>query len=80
MKFCDLAQFMHHNYGEKATASEFVAVLIDAILDDMALEETANPIYELSKSTREAYYSGRLSISQKKAAIIAPRIDEARYM
>lgn len=79
MKFCDLAQFMHHNYGEKATASEFVAVLIDAILDDMALEETANPIYELSKSTREAYYSGRLSISQKKAAIIAPRIDEARF-
>ena len=79
MKFCDLAQFMHHNYEEKANAGEFIAILIDAILDDMALEETANPIYELSKSTREAYYSGRLSISQKKAAIIAPRIDEAKF-
>ena len=34
MKFCDLAQFMYHNYEEKANAGEFVKMLIDAILDD----------------------------------------------
>lgn len=80
LKFCDLVQFMHHNYEEKANAGEFVAILIDAILDDVALEnDSSNPIYGLGKSTREAYYSGRLLISQKKAATIAPRIDEAKF-
>lgn len=80
MKFCDLVQFMHHNYEEKANVGEFVAILIDAILDDTALEkDSSNPIYRLGKSTKEAYYSGRLPISQKKAAAIAPRIDEAKF-
>ena len=80
MKFCDLVQFMHHNYEGKANAGEFVAILIDAILDDVALEnDSSNPIYGLGKSTKEAYYSGRLPISQKRAAAIAPRIDEAKF-
>ena len=80
MKFCDLAKFMHHNYEAKANASEFVAILIDAILDDKALEnDSSNPIYGLGKSTKEAYYSGRLPISQQKAAALAPRIDEAKF-
>lgn len=80
MKFCDLARFMHNNFESRANASEFVAILIDAILDDTALEkESSNPIYGLGKSTREAYYNGRLLISQRRAAMIAPRIDEAKF-
>lgn len=80
MKFCDFVQLMHQNYEVKTNAGEFVAVLIDAILDDAALEkDSSNPIYELGKSTKEAYYSGRLPISQKKAAAITPRIDEAKF-
>lgn len=80
LKFCDLVQLMHHNYEEKANAGEFVAILIDAILDDEALErDLSNPIYGLKKSTKEAYYNGRLLISQKRAAAIAPRIDEAKF-
>lgn len=80
LKFCDLAQFMYHNYEEKANAGEFVKMLIDAILDDASLEkDSPNPLYELKKSTLEAYYSGRLRIAQKKAAAIAPRIDEAKF-
>ena len=80
MKFCDLAQFMYHNYEEKANVGEFVKMLIDAILDDASLEkDSPNPLYELKKSTLEAYYSGRLRIAQKKAAAIAPRIDEAKF-
>lgn len=80
MKFCDFVQFMHQNYEVKTNAGEFVAFLIDAILDDAALEkDSSNPIYELGKSTKEAYYSGRLPISQKKAAAITPRIDEAKF-
>lgn len=77
MKFCDFVQLMHHNYEEKANASEFVKILIDAILDEEALEkDSPNPLYGLSKSTLEAYYSGGRSISQKKAAQIVPRISE----
>ena len=80
MKFCDFVQLMHQNYEVKTNAGEFVAVLIDAILDDAALEkDSSNPIYELGKSTKEAYYSGRLPISQKKAAAITPIIDEAKF-
>jgi len=80
LKFCDFVQLMHQNYEVKTNAGEFVAVLIDAILDDAALEkDSSNPIYELGKSTKEAYYSGRLPISQKKAAAITPRIDEAKF-
>ena len=80
MKFCDFVQLMHQNYEAKTNAGEFVAVLIDAILDDAALEkDSSNPIYGLGKSTKEAYYSGRLPISQKKAAAITPRIDEAKF-
>ena len=39
MKFCDLVQFMHHNYEVKMNAAEFVKTLTDAILDDEALEK-----------------------------------------
>ena len=67
MRFCDLVRFMHHNYEVKKNAAEFVKILTDAILDDEALEKaTPNPLYGLGKSTLEAYYSGRLSISQKR--------------
>lgn len=80
LKFCDLVQFMHHNYEKTINAGEFVKILTDAILDDEALEkDSPNPIYGLKKSTLEAYYSGRLPISQKKAAALAPRIDEAKF-
>lgn len=79
MRFCDLAQLLHNRYGEKASAGEFVAILIDAILDDKTLEkDSSNPIYSLSKSTKEAYYSGRLSISRKKAAMMT--IDESKFL
>ena len=48
LKFCDLVQFMHHNYEVKKNAAEFVKILIDAILDDEALEKAApNPLYGL---------------------------------
>ena len=69
MRFCDLVQLMHHNYEEKINAGNFVPVLIDAILDDESLEKKKepNPMYALGKSTKEAYYSGRLPISQKRA-------------
>lgn len=80
MKFCDLVQFMHHNYEVKKNAAEFVKILTDAILDDEALEKAApNPLYGLGKSTLEVYYSGRLPISQKKASALTPRIDEAKF-
>ena len=71
MKFCDLVQFMHHNYEAKKNAAEFVKILTDAILDDEALEKTSpNPLYELGKSSLEAYYSGRRLISQKKRLLL----------
>lgn len=81
MRFCDLVQLMHHNYEVKKNAGDFVCVLIDAILDDEALEkdQEPNPMYALGKSTREAYYSGRLPISQKRAGNIAPRISEEKF-
>lgn len=80
MKFCDLVQFMHHNYEKTVNAGEFVKILTDAILDDEALEKASpNPIYGLKKSTLEAYYSGRLPISQKKASALTPRLDEAKF-
>ena len=80
LKFCDLAQFMHHNYEQTINAGEFVKILTDAILDDVALEnDSSNPLYKLGKSTLEAYYSGRLPISQKKASALSPRIDEAKF-
>ncbi len=81
MRFCDLVQLMHHNYEEQINAGDFVPVLIDAILDDESLEKEKepNPLYALGKSTKEAYYSGRLPISQKRAAVIAPRIDENKF-
>ena len=80
MKFCDLVQFMHHNYETKMNAAEFVKILTDAILDDEALEkDSPNPLYGLGKSTLEAYYSGRLPISQKKASALTPRLDEAKF-
>ena len=44
LKFCDLVQFMHHNYETKMNAAEFVKILTDAILDDEALEkDSPNP-------------------------------------
>ena len=71
---------MHHNYEEKANAGEFVTILIDAILDDTALEKhSTNSTYGLGKSTKEATYSGRLPISQKRAAAITQRIDEVKF-
>jgi hypothetical protein len=80
VRFCDLAQFMHEKYEVRVNAGEFVAILIDAILDDEALEkDSPNPIYGLKKSTKEAYYSGRLSISQKRAAQIVPRLSEEKF-
>lgn len=80
MRFCELAQLMHHNYEERVNSREFVAILIDAILDDEALEkDSPNPIYALKKSTKEAYYSGRLRISQKRASQIMPRISEEKF-
>lgn len=80
LKFCDLVQFMHHNYETKMNAAEFVKILTDAILDDEALEkDSPNPLYGLGKSTLEAYYSGRLPISQKKASALTPRLDEAKF-
>ena len=55
MKFCDLVQFMHHNYETKMNAAEFVKILTDAILDDEALEkDSPNPLYGLGKSTLES--------------------------
>ena len=80
LKFCDLVQFMHHNYEIKKNAAEFVKILTDAILDDEALEKASpNPLYGLGKSTLEAYYSGRLPISQKNASALTPRLDEAKF-
>lgn len=71
---------MHHNYETKMNAAEFVKILTDAILDDEALEkDSPNPLYGLGKSTLEAYYSGRLPISQKKASALTPRLDEAKF-
>ena len=32
LKFCDLVQFMHHNYEEKANAGEFVAILMPSLM------------------------------------------------
>lgn len=61
---------MHHNYGEKATASEFVAVLIDAILDDMALEETANPIYELSNQRERPIIAADCLFHRRKLQLL----------
>lgn len=80
MKFCNLVQFLHSNYEININAGDFVAVIIDAILDDEAVDnDFQNPICTLKKSTKEAYYSGRLQISRKKAAMIAPRIDETKF-
>ena len=80
MKFCDLAKLTHHNYEKLVNAGEFVKMLVDAILDDVALEnDSSNPLYKLKKSTLEAYYSGRLPISQKKASALTPRLDEAKF-
>lgn len=80
MRFSEFAELMHNNYERKVNAGEFVIILIDAILDDEALEKAApNPLYRLGKSTLEAYYSGRRSISQKNAAQIVPRLSENTF-
>lgn len=81
MRFCDLAKLMHQYDESKTNAGEYVAVLIDAILDDESLQKTnePNPIYNLGKSTKEAYFSGRLQISRKNASAISPRIDEIKF-
>ena len=80
VKFFEFAKLMHDNYEEKANAGKFVVILIDAILDDEALEkDSPNPLYGLGKSTLEAYYSGRRPISQKKAAQIVPRLSEETF-
>lgn len=39
MRFCEFAKFMHENYEANANDSEFVSILIDAILDESALEK-----------------------------------------
>ena len=53
MKFCDFVQLMHQNYEVKTNAGEFVAVLIDAILDDAALEKDYSVYAELAKKKAE---------------------------
>jgi len=56
-----------HNYEEKANAGEFVKMLIDAILDDASLEkDSPNPLYELKKSTLEAYYAADCALHKRK--------------
>ena len=67
MRFCEFAKFMHENYEANANDSKFVSILIDAILDESALEKggNPNPIYELSANTRLAYYSGKRQIFHK---------------
>jgi hypothetical protein len=48
VRFFEFAKLMHDNYEEKAKAGEFVVILIDAILDDTALEkDSPNPLYGL---------------------------------
>lgn len=80
MTFSEFAKFIKSFYEEKTTVAEFVKNIIDAILDDVALEKDfSNPLYKLKKSTLEAYYNGTLPISQNNAAAIAPRIDEAKF-
>ncbi len=80
MRFCHLAKFMHEKYEENVTVAEFVPILIDAILDDEATEKAEpNPLYKLKKSTLEAYYSGRLPLSQSKAGQIVPRLSEEHF-
>lgn len=45
MRFFEFAKLIHDNYEEKAKAGEFVVILIDAILDDAALEKAdPNPL------------------------------------
>lgn len=45
VRFFEFAKLMHDNYEEKAKAGEFVVILIDAILDDAALEKAdPNPL------------------------------------
>ncbi len=81
MYFYELVQLLHHNYEEKIRASEFVVLIVDAILDDQAIEKEKepNPLYQLKKSTLEGYYSGRRKLSRNNAAAIAGRIDEAKF-
>ena len=81
MRFCEFAKFMHENYEANANDSEFVSILIDAILDESALEKEGNPnpIYGLSANTRLAYYSGKRQISQRKAAQIVPNLSEESF-
>ncbi len=80
MKFCELAKIIHNNYERKVNSADFAKILIDAILDDEALEnDSPNPLYDLSKSTLEAYCSGRRHISQKVAAQIVPRLSEDKF-
>ena len=80
MRFSEFAKVMHDNYEKSERVDEFVKILIDAILDQTALEkETPNPLYGLGKSTLEAYYSGRRLISQRKAAQIVPRLSEETF-
>lgn len=81
MRFCEFAKFMHENYEANANDSKFVSILIDAILDESALEKggNPNPIYELSANTRLAYYSGKRQISQRKAAQIVPNLSEQSF-
>lgn len=69
MRFCEFAKFMHENYEANANDSEFVSILIDAILDESALEKEGNPnpIYGLSANTRLAYYSGKRQIFTKES-------------
>lgn len=81
MTFSDFLKLMKQHYEIKISVKDFVPALIDIILDDASLDDDheSNPLYALGKSTREAYYSGRLPMSKDNAAALSPRLDEERF-
>lgn len=86
MKFCDLAKVLHkYRMNRSEKTSECVKVLTDAILDDIAMESLGdsnkekNPMYGKGESTLQSYFNGTRNISQKDAALIAGRVDEAHF-
>lgn len=79
MRFFELARLLHQFYDVKTNASKFVCILVDSVFTDEALEQSnPNPLYKKKKSTLEAYYSGRLSISSADARTLNSLITEER--
>lgn len=87
MNFSDLAHMLHkYRINRRESTAECVKILMDAILEDVAMEsfgnsgKELNPMYGKSDTTLKAIYNGsRLKISQEDAVLMSGRTDGEHF-